>query len=98
MSLESICLAQRSMLVEEALIGPLPFFQEQMSEMGQTEKNSVRANVFRVTPESGHCSMRSAYLKGAINGHLARSSNVHLHAVCGFQLADRPWSSASRDR
>jgi hypothetical protein len=22
------------MLVEEALIGPLPFFQEQMSEMG----------------------------------------------------------------
>jgi len=34
MSLESICLAQRSMLVEEALIGPLPFFQEQMSEMG----------------------------------------------------------------
>ena len=28
MSLESICLAQRSMLVEEALIGPLPFFQE----------------------------------------------------------------------
>src|SRR5260221_11140793 len=28
MSLESICLAQRSMLVEEALIGPLPFFHE----------------------------------------------------------------------
>jgi hypothetical protein len=28
MSLESICLAQRSMLVEEGLIGPLPFFQE----------------------------------------------------------------------
>jgi hypothetical protein len=38
------------------------------SEMGQTEKNSVRANVFRVTPESGHCSMQSACLKGANNG------------------------------
>ncbi len=38
MSLESICLAQRSMLVEEALIGPLPFFQEQMSEMGHGTK------------------------------------------------------------
>ena len=25
-----------------------------MSAMGQTEKNSVRANVFRVTAESGH--------------------------------------------
>jgi hypothetical protein len=31
---------------------------------GQTEKNSARANVFRVTPESGHCSIRSACLKG----------------------------------
>src|SRR3979411_2864824 len=38
-----------------------------MSEMGQTEKNSVRANVFRVTPESGHCSIPSACLKGAIS-------------------------------
>jgi hypothetical protein len=28
--------------------------------LGQTEKNSVRANVFRVTPESGPCSMQSA--------------------------------------
>src|SRR5258705_12400061 len=36
-----------------------------MSAKGQTEKNSVRANVFRVTPESGHCSIQSACLKGA---------------------------------
>jgi hypothetical protein len=28
-------------------------YQEQMSHQGQTEKNSVRANAFRVTPESG---------------------------------------------
>jgi len=40
-----------------------------MTESGQTEKNSVRANVFRVTPESGHCSMHLACLKGAISGH-----------------------------
>src|SRR5882757_5966768 len=36
-----------------------------MSELGQTEKNSLRADVFRVIPESGHCSMQSACLKGA---------------------------------
>lgn len=30
------------------------------SELGQTEKNSLRANVFRVAPESGLCSMQSA--------------------------------------
>jgi hypothetical protein len=36
---------------------------QRMSAWGQTEKNSLRANVFRVTPESGHCSMRSACLK-----------------------------------
>src|SRR6266851_3096260 len=35
------------------------------SEMGQTEKNSVRANVFRVTRESGPYSIQSACLKGA---------------------------------
>ena len=39
-----------------------------MSQLGQTEKNSVRANVFRVAPESGHCSMQSACLKGANTG------------------------------
>jgi hypothetical protein len=31
---------------------------------GQTEKNSVRAYVFRFTLELGHCSMHSACLKG----------------------------------
>src|ERR1700704_6021262 len=40
-----------------------------MSLLGQIEKNSLRANVFRVTPESGHCSMQSACLKGAIKRH-----------------------------
>jgi len=32
--------------------------------MGQTEKNSARANVFQVTPESGHCATQPACLKG----------------------------------
>src|SRR6266403_4300548 len=36
--------------------------------MGQTEKNSVRAYVFRFTPELGHCSSQSACLKRATNG------------------------------
>jgi hypothetical protein len=31
-----------------------------MSHMGQTEKNSMRANVFRFAPESGHRAMQSA--------------------------------------
>jgi hypothetical protein len=33
--------------------------------MGQTEKNSVRAYVFRFTPELGHCSPQSACVKRA---------------------------------
>jgi hypothetical protein len=39
---------------------------------GQTEKNSLRANVFRVTPESGHCSMQLACLKCANERHRSR--------------------------
>src|SRR5712664_3236320 len=57
-----------------------------LSTMGQTEKNSLRANVFRVTPESGHCSMQSACLKGAINGilwlYLWRVRRVSGKRVC----------------
>jgi len=36
-----------------------------MPEMGQTEKNSVRPNVFRFALELGHCSTQSACLNGA---------------------------------
>jgi hypothetical protein len=39
-----------------------------VSALGPTEKNSVRANVFRVVPESGPGSMQSACLKGANSG------------------------------
>jgi hypothetical protein len=35
----------------------------------ETEKNSVKAIVFRVTPESGHCSMQSGCLKRAGRRH-----------------------------
>src|SRR6266480_2081571 len=40
-----------------------------MTALGQTEKNSLRANVFRVTSESGHCPRQSACLKGANRRH-----------------------------
>src|SRR6266568_4438104 len=36
-----------------------------MTASGQTEKNSVRAYVFRFAPELGHCSTQSACLKRA---------------------------------
>src|SRR4051812_18719662 len=41
-----------------------------MSAWGQTEKNSVRAYVFRFALKLGHFSMHSACLKGAIGGPL----------------------------
>src|ERR1700682_2065082 len=44
-----------------------------MSQLGQTEKNSACANVFRVTPERGHCSIQSACLKGANLRHCTRT-------------------------
>ena len=49
--------------------GPLNQVQIRMSELGQTEKNSGRAYVFRFALELGHCSMQSACLKRASNGH-----------------------------
>ena len=39
-----------------------------MSQLGQTEKNSVRANVFRFALELGHCLTQSACLKRAKGG------------------------------
>ena len=53
---------------------PPPFFHIRLAthgrsiQMGQTEKNSVGANVFRVTSENGHRSIESACLKSAMNG------------------------------
>jgi hypothetical protein len=40
-----------------------------MSELGQTEKNSVRAYAFRFAFELGHCSIRSTRLKRANRRH-----------------------------
>jgi hypothetical protein len=42
-----------------------------MSELGQTEKNLVRANVFRFALELGHCPMKSALRICAISRHRA---------------------------
>src|SRR3979490_1234369 len=39
-----------------------------MTALGQTEKNSVRAYVFRFALELGHCSTQSACLKCANSG------------------------------
>src|ERR1700694_504288 len=47
-----------------------------MSASGQTEKNSVRAYVFRFALELGHCSMQSVCLKRATSG--SRSLFNHL--------------------
>jgi hypothetical protein len=49
-------------------------FEPTMSGMGQTEKSSVRAYVFRFALELGHCSMPSACLKGANIGLMHRSN------------------------
>ena len=49
---------------------------DRMSQLGQTEKNSMRANVFRFDPESGPCPVRSALricAKGDIIGAQAPS-------------------------
>jgi hypothetical protein len=43
--------------------------QESRSGVGQTEKNSVRAYVFRFALELGRCSTQSACLKGAKETH-----------------------------
>src|SRR6266851_5286293 len=52
------------------------------SEVGQTEKNLLRANVFRVTPESGRRSMQSACLKGVESrcDAVALGSNISVAA------------------
>src|SRR5258708_40187345 len=47
-----------------------------MSVSGQTEKNSVRAYVFRFTLKLGHCSMHSACPKSA--NRTSRTSFDHL--------------------
>ena len=52
MSLESICLAQHLMLVEEALIGPLPF-KSRCPRWVQRRNTSLRAHIVRIAPESG---------------------------------------------
>jgi len=48
-----------------------PCVAQAMSAVGQTEKHPVRANVFRLTPESGHRSIQPACLKGARSGSVA---------------------------
>src|SRR6266571_8883680 len=48
--------------------------------VGQTEKNSVRAYVFRFALKLGHCSTHSACLKGA-NMRLMHRSKEHFYSI-----------------
>jgi hypothetical protein len=52
--------------------------------MGQTEKNSVRANVFRFTPKLGHRSIHLACLKRAKGGSGQPESRVGVAANRSF--------------
>src|SRR3954452_25586037 len=58
---------------------------DQMSGQGQTEKNSVRAYVFRFTPELGHCSSQS--LKRAISGLIGNQGAAR--SASRFRCCDR---------
>src|SRR3982074_3101994 len=60
-----------------------------MTALGQTEKNSVRAYVFRFALELGHCSTQSACLKGANNGLMHRSK------PCRHSIASSAWASSN---
>jgi hypothetical protein len=57
-----------------------------MSPSGQTEKNSVRAYVFRFALELGHCSMQSPLRICAISSLMHRSNGTQdwLPARLGF--------------
>jgi hypothetical protein len=52
-----------------------------MSVQGQTEKNSVRAHVFRFALELGHCSTQSACLKGANSGNTPVANGVSRNVI-----------------
>ncbi len=49
---------------------------------GQTEKNSVRAYVFRFAPELGHCSTQSACLQRANFRTSAPDETLRLRILC----------------
>src|SRR6266478_8781790 len=51
-----------------------------MSHMGQKLKSSMRANVFRCSPNNGHRQDTSACLKRA-NNRLMRRSKRHLYSI-----------------
>jgi hypothetical protein len=50
-----------------------------MSAMGQTEKNSVRAEVFRIAPESGPCAIQSVLRICASNSEVDLSLGRSAH-------------------
>jgi len=65
-----------------------------VSASGQNRKSSMRANVFRFAPESGHRAMQSACPFRAMNG-LMRRSKRHLYSII---LSARPSSEGGTAR
>jgi hypothetical protein len=59
-------------------------------ELGQTEKHSVRAYVFRFALELGHCSMQSACLKCAAGSTGRRNTGVKSFGW-GFECQGLTW-------
>jgi len=60
-----------------------------MSEMGQTEKNSLRAHIFRFALELGHCSTLLACLKRAKTGSdkpYSITSSARARRVAGISI------------
>jgi hypothetical protein len=55
----------------------------------QTEKNSVRANVFRFALELGHCSMHSACLKSATTGREQMQQTTSANAAYSITSSAR---------
>src|SRR5260370_42293099 len=65
-------------------------------QLGQTEKNSVRAYVFRFALKLGHCLMHSACLKGANSGHSGCAAYCEPSDASNIvQLANRKRLSSS---
>ena len=66
------------------------------SVVGQTEKNSVRAYVFRFALKLGHCSTHSACLKGAMYGRRPRCKrNLTFQRSVRVQSCIRPLNAAT---
>ena len=68
------------------LLPPKDFFDS----IGQNRKSSMRANVFRFAPESGHRAMQSACPFRAISGPMHRSKQKSHCVACNVAFSSGP--------